>query len=429
LFCACLHLCRVSLPAQGPGLCHLALLPGPKPNTTDSDNTAEPSNAVAPAAAAAAPLLLLPLLVLPEAAATEMQQAWQAAAAAAALTADSAPAGPADDDATVVIAADESSTVAGVTAAAASDDELAAAWSGVVASLTVDIAYVLSACSASDDSNASVTGRNCRKYAAAEQAVPLPAGVSGVLCSVLQHLAACGMFCTISFLVQAATEGMTGKAASAHNSAAASSSSTNSNADTDRDAAAAAACKGVKTAAVSAVQPATASLLQLLCGLADPALESRFMAATFRNAMMLDLVTAVYCFAMGVGCWFAAGGRHTISQQQQQQQQQHVAEAVLTGLHEWWSPKMVWSVAVVLLLNTSTSVAVWLLRMRVAKATKRQRRQQHPHASAACSSSKAQLSAADEDTAAQQMITNAVYAQAGFQRQRLLALWVVQQVV
>jgi hypothetical protein len=397
----------------------VALLPGAKPYTTSSDTAAEPSTAAA-TLAAAAPLLLLPLLVLPEAAAAEIQQAWQAAAAAAAaLTADSAPAGPADDDATVDIAADESSTVAGLTAAAASDDELAAAWSGVVASLTVDIAYVLSACSASNDSDASVMARTCSNYAAAEQAVPLPAGVSGVLCNVLQHLAACGMFYTMSFLVQAATEAMTDKAASANNSAAASSSS----ADTGG---AAAACKGVRTAAVSAVQPASASLVQLLCGLADPALESRFMAATFRNAVMLDLVTAVYCFAMWVGCWFAAGGRHTTPQQQQQ----HVAaELCLTELHDWWSLKLVWSVAVVLLLNTSTSVAVWLLRLRVAVAAKQQCSQHRHPPSSACSSSKAQLSSADEDTAAQQMIENAVYAQAGFQRQRLLALCIVQMVV
>ncbi|KAF6263202.1 hypothetical protein COO60DRAFT_1492345 [Scenedesmus sp. NREL 46B-D3] len=117
-----------------------------------------------------------------------MQHAWQAAAAAAA---DLAPAGLADEAAP------------SAAAAAASDDELAAAWSGVVSSLTVDIAYVLSACStASGEAGSS---------SATEPNAALPAGVSAVLCNLLQHLAACGMFHTMKFLVQTATGATTGK--------------------------------------------------------------------------------------------------------------------------------------------------------------------------------------------------------------------------
>jgi hypothetical protein len=491
------------------------LLPGPKPHNLDSDNTAAEEDSKDSSAAppvACPPLLLLPLLVLPDEAAAEMQQAWQAAAAA---IADSAPAGSAEDDATVVIAADENSTVAGLTAAAASSNELAVAWAGVVASLTVDIAYVLSACSAANGPAAPATASTSTTSAAAEQPMPLPAGVSAVLCNVLQHLAASGMFHTMQFLVQTATEATAGRVTSANNSVAASSSSSSSSSSSDdsgdedggvdtsniphtpgrgsvgnlsrssssaaptarmagsrggnsnsssrdsccevvdgcsgdpngrtlgtwdiikshgarataEECGATAACKGGKLAAASAVQPASALLRQLLCGFTDKAVESRFMAATFSNTAFLDLVTAVYCVAMGVGCWFAAGGKHATPQQHHQQQQavadQAVGDANVQGS---WGVKMVWSVAVVLVLNIATSVAVWLLRLRVDRAAKRKRRQQHLQSSGAGSSSKAQLiSTVDGDSAA--AATNTLYARAGFQRQQLLALWIVQAIV
>jgi hypothetical protein len=478
----------VSLPAQGPGLCHIALLPGPKPHTTSSNNNTADENSkgssATPPAASGPPLLLLPLLVLPEEAAAEMQQAWQAAAAAAAVVADSAPTCPADDDATVVIAADESNTVAGLTASAASNNELAAAWVGVVASLTVDIAYVLSACGAANDPAAPAAAGTSSNTTAAEQGTPLPAGVSAVLCNVLQHLAASGMFHAMQFLVQTATEATAGRVMSANNSTTASSSSSSSSDDSGDDsdgvdtsnirrtpgrgvsgnlsrASSSAApaeriaggeggnnssssrdscceldddhsgdlcnSKSGKPASASAVQPAAASLRQLLCGFADKAVEARFMAATFSTTAFLDLVTAVYCVAMGVGCWFAAGGRHATPQQQQQQRA--AAEGGVTGLHGWWSFKIVWSVAVVLLLNTSTPVAVWLLRLRVARASKQQRHtQQQQQSSGAGSSAKAQLfyMTSDDTTAA---ATDTLYARAGFQRQRLLTLWIVQAAV
>jgi hypothetical protein len=159
-----------------------------------------------------------------------------------------------------------------------------------------------------------------------------------------------------------------------------------------------AACKGVKAAAESAVQPEVlpASLLQLLCGFADTTVESRFMAVTFRNTAFLDLVTAVYCVAMGVGCWFAAGGKHATPQLHQQQQLAAAGQAPgdVTDAHAQgsWGFQLVWSVAVVLVLNIGTSVAVWLLRLRVDRATKelRQTQQQQQDSASKGSSSKAQ---------------------------------------
>jgi hypothetical protein len=149
------------------------------------------------------------------------------------------------------------------------------------------------------------------------------------------------------------------------------------------------------------------------------------MAATFSSTAALDLVTAFYNAAVGAGCWFAAGGNHATPHQLQQQQlaaasgqQKAPGDAAVQSS---WGLKMVWSVAVVLTLNVSTWLAVWLLRLQVASAAKQQQ-------SEVCSSTgTAQLrsSAGDEANAA----GDTLYARAGFRRQQLLALWIVQAAV
>jgi hypothetical protein len=463
----------VSLPGQGPGLCHVALLPGPKPNTTDSSNTSaeENSTAAAPDAPAAAPLLLLPLLVLPEEAAAEMQQGWQAAAAAGKSAVAAAAATAAGNASTDVSAA------------------IAEMWAGIVSSLTVDIAYVLSACSA-----ASVAAGDTAKGATpssnsantAEQAMPLPAGVFAVLANVLQHLAARGVFQTMKFLVDAATASTAATAAVNTNSdtdsscdaVASSNKSCSSCSEVEplheqppaADAAAAAAeppklSKPVKhqmdptdvyytdsctpRALPAAAAPAysasstSPSLLQLLCGFADPLLESRFMAATFRSSTTLDLFSAVYNVSMGIGCWFAAGGKlHSLTSPHNEQQQHHAgtasfgtyqAAAAAAAWLDGWSIRLVWSVVVVALLHLGASLGVAVLRVRTYLKLQRlhkqqQQRQKVDAMNASCSSAAEQQDEATGGNAEQAAAAAAaaVYREAGFARQRLLAWCVVQ---
>uniref|UniRef100_A0A383VJ32 Uncharacterized protein n=1 Tax=Tetradesmus obliquus TaxID=3088 RepID=A0A383VJ32_TETOB len=545
----------VALPAQAAGLCHIALLPGLKPDTTTalgSSNTEAPSDApgAAPSAAAAAPLLLLPLLVLPEESAAELQQAWQAAGATAAADMHLAPAGSTADDT-------DAGTPPAVGTAAADASDLAAAWSGAVASLTVDIAYVLSACSTTSGVPAAATaGSSSSSSSSADKLpTPLPAAVSAVLCNVLQHLAASGMFHTMQFLVDAATtataatpdasssRGRTGRvssdgsdssdgndaelsgaataagtAAVSHNnlsragssaapapslgdnggsssssnsssrmdscrewpagsaatcsrtfgtwdSSKSCSSSTAAGADCAADAAAAADCGAAKPVDVSkpcsssnivvhASQAVPATLLQLLWGFVEPGLESRFMAATFSSSSTLDLFTALYNVAMGVGCWFAAGAKHCtpadIGVQLHRQQlfgadrsdQAAPQPAFAVGSCSWnaavkqsgWNLMMIWSVAAVLVLNAGTSLAVWLLRLRVAAAVKRlrmQQQQQQQVASGGCSSKTLPVAAGEATTSpiAAAAAIKMLLAQAGATRQRLLALWIVHTAV
>jgi hypothetical protein len=181
---------------------------------------------------------------------------------------------------------------------------------------------------------------------------------------------------------------------------------------------------------------------QLLCGFADPGLESRYLAATFNSSATLDLFTAVYNVAMGVSCWFAAGAKHCTPPLQGVQHQQDqqlfgdsgspaaLAAAHLSGSCSWdagvqgsWGLKMVWSVAAVLLLNAGSSLAVWLLRLQVTKAVKRQQQQQQT--AGACSSSGEAQAAAGRAAAN----ISALYARAGSIRQGLLALWILQLAV
>jgi hypothetical protein len=434
----------VSLPPQGPGLCHIALLPGAKPDTTSSNNTAQEDSKDSAAPAASPPLLLLPLLVLPEEAAAEMQHGWQAAALAAGKGAAAA-------------AASDNARSADVSAA------IAEVWAGVVSSLTVDIAYVLSACSAAsavaDTAKAATASSN--STTTAEHVKQLPAGVSAVLTSVLQHLAARGMFQTMKFLVDTATAAVTGTAAANNSSDAASScvasSSRNCSSCSEveplveqpiaANAAAAAAerpvlLKPVKhqmddldvhhsdghtpctprtlTAAAEPVYPASStkpSLLQLLCGFADPLLESRFMAATFRSSTTLDLFSALYNFTMGIGCWFAAGGKlSSLTSPHNEQQQQHEGsvsfgkyQAAAAGAWlEGWSIRLVWSVVVVALLHVGPSLGVAVLRVRTYLKLRRVRKQQDD------------VTVGNAEQAAAGAAA-AVYGEAGFARQRLLA--------
>jgi hypothetical protein len=558
-------LCSIDLPAQGPGLCHIALLEGPRPDTTASSSSssfAKPcskdsllasSVAAASTTAAAGPLLLLPLLVLPEEAAVEMQQAWQATALTA--TPDSvcaAPAGHEDFD----LAVQPAAAAAAAAAAEASDDNVAVAWSGIVASLTVDMAYVLSACSTvSALAATAAAGDNSSSSSALQHNNTLPAGVSAVLCNLLQHLAACGMFYTMKFLVETATAAtaasnapISSKGSAGSRSSSSSSSSSNdesggdcSNADPANTTAAPAGANAAgnfsrasSTAAPAAgidgtgngssssssansccevtaslasdvvtcsrtfgtwdsskscnntnadaclgsVKPAAAenstinsrsdcsschedaapaTLLQLLCGFADPGLERRFLAATFSSSATLDLFTAVYSIAMGVGCWFAAGAKHCtpplagMLQQQQQQQQplnagrgQTAVAAVpafSAGDCSWDAGvgsssivnfTMVWSVAAVLVLYAGTSLAVWLLRLQVAKAVKQHSQQQPSERYSSSSTSKAQSGTRRACVQGDGAVTTAIaalHSQSGCTRQRLLALWVVQAAV
>jgi hypothetical protein len=405
----------------------------------------------APTVAGAAPLLLLPLLVLPDEAAAEMQQAWQAAALAA---------GKSITDA----AAPHSATRSSVTAA------VAAAWAGAVSSLTVDIAYVLSACSAASagGSLAVAPARNGLTSSAVErQASPLPAGVSAVLCNLLQHLAAAGLFHTMKFIVDVATAATTGAAAATNSSSTASSKDSTTRlccsctelepfAEEGPGANAAgrdpvehrAACSSAMhgspgwrhaapdtTATGVAATYAEPSLLQLLCGFSNPGLESRYLAATFNSSATLDLFTAVYNVAMGVGCWFAAGGKlHSLTSPQQQQQYEASAKFVsyqAAAAAAWlggWSGRLVWSVVMVFLLHMGSSLAVGLLRVRTYVKLQQMRKQQQQQQSmgsdgAACSSDAEQRFAAggSADQAAA-----AVCSEAGFARQWLLALCVLQ---
>jgi hypothetical protein len=444
----------VSLPSQGSGLCHIALLPGPKPDTTASNNTAaeedsKDSSAAPPASSP--PLLLLPLLVLPEEAAAEMQCGWQAAALAAGKTAAAA-------------AATDNARSAAVSAA------IAEVWAGVVSSLTVDIAYVLSACNAASAAGSSAKAATASSFATtAEKAMPLPAGVSAVLTNVLQHLATRGMFQTLKFLVDTATAAVTGTAAASNSTDAASSGTASSRRNcsscseveplVEAPAAAAAASAadeppvlplkpvkhqmddldtyhsdgctpctpGAVTASAEPAYPASTtnpSLLQLLCGFADPLLESRFMAATFRSSTTLDLFSALYNFTMGIGCWFAAGGKLSslTSPHNEQQQQQHEGsvsfgkyQAAAAGAWlEGWSIRLVWSVVVVALLHVGPSLALAVLRVRTHLMLRRLHKQhQQHHQDDYVTKGNAEQAAAEAAAA--------VYGEAGFARQRLLA--------
>jgi hypothetical protein len=205
------------------------------------------------------------------------------------------------------------------------------------------------------------------------------------------------------------------------------------------------ACSGADlaccSAAAAAAGPGYASgnastplLLQLLCGFADLGLERRFLAATFSSSATLDLFTAVYNMAMGVGCWFAAGGKlpSLVSPQQQQQQQHYMGSAKFieyqaAAAAAWlggWSVKLVWSVVMVFLLHMGASMAIAVLRLRTMYKLQQVRKQQEllsGNSAATCSNGAEQQP--EQATAA--AAAAAVVSQAGFERQQLLTGCVV----
>lgn len=240
----CTVACRVALPSQAPGVCQVALLAGGKPPQRSTDATSSSTSSTPDAAASgqveqpaggvtaatAAPLLLLPLLVLPPEAAQELQTMWHDAAAAGAA------AGHSDGDELMLLdtaQVDASATVAaahsiglGEGAKAVLRDLVATAWQQTVAALSVDLAYVLSACRAAAGGGEGRSGLLDTMSAGAaqyssnaasgvvaqqqQQQGKLAAGVAAVFVHLLKHLAANQMFHTMKFLVEAATLSNTG---------------------------------------------------------------------------------------------------------------------------------------------------------------------------------------------------------------------------